>query len=388
MAGISEIKNREINGARALNILQQLIRIRTHQPQGDEADAVKYLLSLIGGNERITPRVISHGANRSTLLLHIRGGAERPPVLLMGHLDTIGLESTLRWKHYPYSADFSDGYVFGRGAINKGGVTAMILAAEILSRCGGLPCDVFFAFTADNDEDGLGARALVEGSFLEGIGEVIFVQPTGCMIGIAQKGVAWVRAEVSGHYAHAAFPKQSADVVKLLLEYHRKLNVMLRGEPHPYLGYNTCVITELESKGIARYMLPGSARASLDIRFLPAINEKRILSIINGTAKELNEKYPEAGFEICVDNLRLPCAMDENSPHIKRFEDIYRSLGFKPKKTGIYYLCDTSVVVPSLGIPFAIIGPGEDIYHSNEDEKIALEDIKKMAKLYCNYIVS
>ena len=56
MAGISEIKNREINGARALNILQQLIRIRTHQPQGDEADAVNYLLSLIGGNEGL-PRV-------------------------------------------------------------------------------------------------------------------------------------------------------------------------------------------------------------------------------------------------------------------------------------------------------------------------------------------
>ncbi len=385
---ISDIKNRAINETRALNILQQLIRIRTHQPQGDEADAVKYILSLVGGNGRISSRVISHGANRSTLLLHIEGCGARPPVLLMGHLDTIGLESTVSWKHYPYSADFSGGYVYGRGAGNKGGATAMILAAEMLSRCDELPCDVLFAFTADNDEDGLGAKALVEGSFLENVGEVIFVQPTSCTIGIAQKGVAWVRAEVGGHYSHAAFPKQGADVVKLLLEYHKKLNIMLRGDPHPYLGYNTCVITEFESKGLTRYMLPGSARASLDIRFLPAINEKNILSIINGTCKELNERYPQCVFKICVDNLRLPCAMDESSPHIKKLEGVYKTLGYKPKKTGIYYLCDTSVVVPSLGVPFAIIGPGEDIYHSNEDEKIALDDIKRMAKLYCSYIIS
>ena len=379
--------NESINRDKALSIVQQLIRIRTHQPQGDEADAVKYILSLIRENNKILSRVIEHGANRSTLLLTIKGGNKRSPILFIDHLDTIGLESTGYWKHYPYSADFKNGYVYGRGAISKGGVTSLLLAAEMLSKCEGLPCDVYFAFTADNDENGLGARSLVEGSFLESIGEVIFVQPTNCTIGIAQKGVAWVDAEASGKYSHAAFPKQNTDIPKLIYEYHKNLNYKLRSEGHPFLGNNTCVITKLESNGVARYMLPNKAKASFDIRFLPAISEMNIKSIIYDTCLELKDKYSECTFNVQIENLRLPCAMDENSPYIKNIERTFHSLGYKTKKTGIYFLCDTSIVVPALGVPFAIIGPGIDIYHGIDDEKNSLDDICKMAQFYYSYVI-
>ncbi|MEG1825242.1 MAG: M20/M25/M40 family metallo-hydrolase, partial [Cloacibacillus sp.] len=100
------------------------------------------------------------------------------------------------------------------------------------------------------------------------------------------------------------------------------------------------------------------------------------------SVKELKCKYPECEFDVKIENLRLPCAIDENSSYIKNIEDIYKKLKYKCKKSGIFYLCDVSIVAQSLGVPFVIIGPGEDIYHSNTDEKVKLEDIIKMSKLY------
>lgn len=372
---------------RVLNILQQLIRIRTHQPEGDEADAVKYILTLLDP-ARMSHQIVQHGQNRASLLVRIKGKGQYPPVLLMGHLDTIGLESTREWKHYPYSADFDGSCVYGRGANNKGGVTAMILAAEILAKKDNLPCDVLFAFTADNDESGLGAKTLVEGSFLEDVGEIIFVQPTDCNVGIAQKGIAWLSLEVHGHSSHAAFPRQNVDLIKLALDYHKRFCLSLRAEEsHPYLGTNTCVITQLQSKGFARYMLPREVKCSIDVRFLPSFNENRIYNLIGETSKDLSKKNPECVFTVRVDNFRAPCAMDDESPNIKKIEQIYKQLKYKQKKTGIYYLCDVSLVVPRLGVPFSIIGPGEDIYRSNRDEGIHIEDILKMARFYESYIM-
>lgn len=369
----------------ALNILQQLIRIRTHQPEGDEADAVKYIVSLLRASN-ISHKMICHGGNRATLLARVKGKTGAAPLLFMGHLDTIGLESTRTWAHYPYSADFDGVNVYGRGANNKGGATAMIMAAMHLAERQDLERDVLFAFTADNDEEGIGARSLVEGSFFDGVGEVVFVQPTDCAIGVAQKGVAWLSIEVSGRFSHAAFPKQRTDVIKILLEYNKRLASKLWQEQgHPFLGNTTCVVTKINSEGYTRYMFPDVASGYIDIRFLPIIGEQKILSAIEETTSELTQKYPECDISVTIDNLRLACTMDEFAPNIERIEKLYKTLRLKTRKMGIYYLCDVSIVTPRLGTPFSIIGPGQDVYHSNTDETIKLDDILKMANFYEAY---
>lgn len=369
----------------ALSILQQLIRIRTHQPEGDEADAVKYIVSLLR-SPKITHRMVGHGGNRATLLTRIKGAGTQPPILFIGHLDTIGLESTRTWTHYPYSADFDGVKVYGRGANNKGGATAMIMAIMHLAERDDLERDILFAFTADNDEEGIGARSLVEGGFFEEVREVVFVQPTDCAIGVAQKGVAWLSAEVSGRYAHAAFPKQRTDVVKILLEYNKRIASKLWQEQgHPFLGSTTCVLTQIESKGYTRYMLPEKASGCIDIRFLPIFSEQKIRSAIEEAATELAQKNPDCRIKVSIDNLRLACTMDELAPNIQKIERLYKELHLKAKKMGIYYLCDASIVAPRLGVPFSIIGPGQDVYHSNTDENIKLDDILKMSSFYEAY---
>lgn len=371
----------------ALNILQQLIRIRTHQPEGDEADAVKYIVSHLC-SPKISHRTISHGGNRATLLVRVKGRSNGRSLLFMGHLDTIGLESTRAWRHYPYSADFDGVRVYGRGANNKGGATAMIMAAMNLAERGDLQNDVLFAFTADNDEDGIGARSLVEGGFFERVGEIVFVQPTDCAIGVAQKGVAWLSINVYGQFSHAAFPKQRTDVIKILLEYNKRLASKLWQEQgHPFLGSTTCALTRIESRGNTRYMFPNMASGSIDIRFLPIFNEQKILAEVKGTMTELIEKYPGCDIDVNVDNLRVACTIDESAPNVLSIEKLYKTLRFKTKKIGIYYLCDVSIVVPGLGVPFSIIGPGQDVYHSNTDENIKLSDILKMSIFYEEYAV-
>lgn len=134
-------------------------------------------------------------------------------------------------------------------------------------------------------------------------------------------------------------------------------------------------------------MLPATAECSIDVRFLPSFNGNSIKNILKSTSLDLSKRNPECVFDAKIEKLRLACAMDDESPNIKRIEQIYKHLRYKPKKTGIYYLCDVSILVPRMGVPFAIIGPGEDIYHSTKDEGIKLEDIIKMIRFYESYVV-
>ena len=135
-------------------------------------------------------------------------------------------------------------------------------------------------------------------------------------------------------------------------------------------------------------MTPQKAAASIDVRFLPSFNEQKIKSIINGVCDEVRRKYNNCDFNVSINNLRLPCAIDEDSPLVKQFEDVYRILKLKPQKTGISYLCDTSIVVPALGVPFVIIGPGRDIYYDTSDEKVCIEDIKRIIKIFYCYVMA
>ncbi|HOO89124.1 MAG TPA: hypothetical protein PK442_15565, partial [Synergistales bacterium] len=61
-----------LDTSRALEILRQLIRIRTVQPYGDEKDAVGYILSLFP-EECIEKIVVDHGDNRASLVLVVPG---------------------------------------------------------------------------------------------------------------------------------------------------------------------------------------------------------------------------------------------------------------------------------------------------------------------------
>jgi carboxypeptidase PM20D1 len=148
-----------------------------------------------------------------------------PPVLLMSHLDVVPVVpgSEAQWQQPPFSGALSDGFVWGRGAIDcKGSVIAMLEAAETLIGQGFQPeRSVMFAFGHDEEVGGLqGNRRIAKllqergvhldwvadegGALTQGL--VPGVQANVAVIGIAEKGMLSLALQSNATGGHSSMP--------------------------------------------------------------------------------------------------------------------------------------------------------------------------------------
>ncbi|HBD99389.1 MAG TPA: peptidase M20, partial [Gemmatimonadetes bacterium] len=52
---------------------------------------------------------------RGNLVARIRGNGSKRPILLMGHIDVVGVERD-QWSVDPFAGLIRDGYIWGRGS--------------------------------------------------------------------------------------------------------------------------------------------------------------------------------------------------------------------------------------------------------------------------------
>lgn len=133
------------------SLLQELIRLNTVNPPGNETAAAELLrdyLEPFGVECELYSRV----PERANLVARIRGRGDGPRLLLLSHTDTV-LADPLEWTVDPWSGELRDGQVWGRGALDmKGQVAASAVAVASLAREGFRPGgDLIFAATADEE---------------------------------------------------------------------------------------------------------------------------------------------------------------------------------------------------------------------------------------------
>jgi len=375
----------------ALSILQQLVRIRTHQPQGDEADLLDYIFTLFPF-EKVQTYKIDHGKNRASLVAAFPGENEDKTVALIGQMDTHGLSNTDKWAYPPYRATFRNGYVYGRGTSNmKGGLTSIILTLqELLATGEKLPVNILLCLTADGELNGSGAQAMINGHFLDRATELIFVEPTNCKIAIAQKGALWIKLSIKGKTCMTCFPENGTDALEHFMTLYAELrrHITQQAEPHPLIGYPICILTKVNGQGAAPNFIADRAEGIIDIRSLPYQDNEDVISYLHELAQKAIREAPglEIDIEILVD--RQACTMPEDAPLVQQFQHILKKLSMNTSLAGLHSFSDVSRIVPKLGLPFIIFGPGEDIVETSINEKVSLISVVDAAKALTEYIRS
>ncbi|MEO3747878.1 M20/M25/M40 family metallo-hydrolase [Plantactinospora sp. B5E13] len=156
---------------------------------------------------------------RTSLVARIPGtDPSRGALLVHGHLDVVPADAA-EWSVHPFSGEISDGYLWGRGAIDMKDFDAMVLAVVRDWQRTGVrpPRDLVLAFTADEEAGGeYGAHFLVDRhpDLLEGcteaIGEVGGFSYTVnddlrlYLIETAEKGLEWLRLHARGRPGHGS----------------------------------------------------------------------------------------------------------------------------------------------------------------------------------------
>jgi acetylornithine deacetylase/succinyl-diaminopimelate desuccinylase-like protein len=150
--------------------LTRLIGLDTQNPPGNEMLTARYFDEIFSKIPNVERHVLDAGNGRANFIARLR--ATNPtgkPVLVMGHMDVVGIDSS-KWQTPAFTATLSsDGqYLYGRGAIDdKGMLAAATVAIEQLAkRRDLLQRDIIFLATAAEEGGGaVGIQRVIEQHF-------------------------------------------------------------------------------------------------------------------------------------------------------------------------------------------------------------------------------
>jgi len=149
--------------AEVTELLQELIRVDTVNPPGNETAAAELLREYLESNG-VQCELYAKVPGRANLVARIPGSGDGPRLALLSHTDTV-LADASEWDRDPWSGDVHEGEIWGRGALDmKGEVAANAVAMASLARDGFEPRgDLIFVAAADEEvNDGFGLSWLCE----------------------------------------------------------------------------------------------------------------------------------------------------------------------------------------------------------------------------------
>lgn len=222
----------------AVGWLQDLIRLDTINPPGNEYRAVEYYSRILDA-EGIAYETAESAPGRGNIWARLEGGDE-PALILLQHTDVVPAEEEF-WTIEPLSGDIRDGEILGRGAVDMKGLGALQLATFLsLHRSGAeLNRDVIFLATADEEAGGmLGVGWLIDNhpEIFAGAGFVLNEGGGGSRdeesivfgVEVTQKVPVWLRLNAIDIPGHGSSPRPTSSVTRIV----EALNLMLEN-PFP-----------------------------------------------------------------------------------------------------------------------------------------------------------
>jgi acetylornithine deacetylase/succinyl-diaminopimelate desuccinylase-like protein len=319
----------------AIRICQELIQIPSvnyGDGKGDEKAVAQYVMKLLT-EVGIEATMYEAAPGRCNVIARIKGtDSSRPGLVLHGHIDVVPANAA-DWSVDPFSGEIRDGMIWGRGAVDMKNMDAMILATvRDWARTGYKPQrDIVLAFFADEEAGSIfGSHWMVDkhpevfAGCTEAVSEVGGFSVTLAsgkrlyLIETAEKGIHWMRLTAHGRAGHGSFMNNENALTRLaeavskignhtwpqrysktVKEFFRRISEET-GKPYdendlqPLLkevGFagrtigatlqNTANPTMLEA-GYKANVIPGSASAVIDGRFIPGFEDE-----LNETIKSL-----------------------------------------------------------------------------------------------------
>lgn len=321
--------------AEVVKICQELIRIPSvnfGEGRGDEKAVAEYIVASLAEVD-IASEIFESAPNRCNVIARLPGRDEtRPGLVVHGHIDVVPANAD-DWSVDPFAAEIRDDMIWGRGAVDMKNMDAMILAiVRKWARTGYKPPrDIVLAFFAD-EEAGMtfGSRWMaaehpeVFAGCSEAVSEVGGFSVTVAdgkrlyFVEAAQKGIHWMKLTAHGRAGHGSmmndenaltaiadavakigryeWPQRYTKTVKALFSKIAQITGKKYDEAdlRPLLSeigptarmigatlQNTANPTMLEA-GYKANVIPGSASAVIDGRFLPGYEDE-----LNRTIREI-----------------------------------------------------------------------------------------------------
>jgi acetylornithine deacetylase/succinyl-diaminopimelate desuccinylase-like protein len=132
-----------------IGVLTNFIRIDTSVTAGKGAEYLKTFLD----REGIKSEILELEPGQGNLVARLQGNGSKRPLLLMGHVDVVGVERE-KWTVDPFGGITKDGFIYGRGALDDKSMTAANLVIFLALHRLKVPLDRDVIYLAEAGEEG------------------------------------------------------------------------------------------------------------------------------------------------------------------------------------------------------------------------------------------
>ena len=376
--------------------LQQLIRVPTDTPPGNNAPHAQRTAELLAGmgitvEKHPVPEaeVRAAGLESVTNLIARRRYGAGPTILLNAHGDVVPPGEG--WTHDPYGGEVVDGTIYGRAAaVSKcdfSTYTFAVRALEAVARP--VKGSVELLFTYDEEFGGeVGPAWLLKHKIIHP--DLMVAAGFSYQVITAHNGCLQMEVTVHGKMAHAAIPDSGVDALQAAVQIlnalyaqntlYKQVCSAVEGITHPYLNVG------MIEGGTNTNVIPGRVTFKLDRRMIPEENPADVEATLRRVIADAAATVP--GVTVEVKRMLLANAMKPlagNQPLVDAiqkhgqavFGEPIPALG-TPLYTDVRLFCEA-------GIPGVIYGAGPrtvlESHAKRADERLDLEDLRRATKV-------
>ena len=324
--------------------------------------------------ERMAAELRQLGADVQFLGDHVRAelGGSGPPLLLLGHTDTVWPRGTLATM--PFRIE--DGVAYGPGVYDmKGGLAILV---EGLRRAGTERRAVRVFLTADEEQGSVTGKPLLEEAAV-GLAAALVLEPSlpGGGLKTARKGLGRFRLDVRGRAAHSGTARgEGASAIEELARQVIRLHAL--NDDERGISVNVGVV----QGGTWANVVAAEARAEIDVRLVRAADVPRV----EWALAELEPELPGTSLTLTGGWTRPPLERSEGTARLFAQAQRYgRELGLELEEGSSGGGSDGNLV-GALGVPvldgLGAVGGGAHAL----DEHIPVESLPVRAELLARLV--
>jgi len=366
-----------------VELLKLLVSIRSANPPGNEdkiANFVKVFLVKNGIDVTIVP--LEKG--RSSVVARIRG-AGSGSVVLCGHLDTVNADEQ-KWSVPPFEPRIDQQRMWGLGSADmKSGVVVILEMAKLIAQSNlTLKKDFVLALTADEESAYRGAASVTESGLIDDAEFLIIAEPTAGKVYCGQKGELWLEVEFSGKAAHGSLPELGVNAIlpaaRFCLDLAEVANTF---REHVGRGRSTVNIGQFNG-GWQVNIVPDTTKVRLDSRVVSDEEKRMVVDLVQRLGQEAIANTG-AGFTTRTIAYKAPIISDTNNPYVQSFLRAAAGNHSQAEIEIAPYSTDGVAIIPKLGIPMVVYGPGDIAQAHRPDEFLELSSLYQALDVFARF---
>ncbi len=269
-----------ISEKRLIRLTQRILGFNSENPPGNELELSRFIEKDMR-NLGLSMKIKSFAKNRPNVIAVLKGTlprvqAQKQSILITPHFDTVPIGEG--WSKSPYGKDIVGDKIYGRGASDDKGNTAVCMEVmrSLVEDGVKFKHDLIMAATVDEET---GSQKGIVPLLNEGIlkpGYALILDSDEYNAIVVQKGLLHCRIQIFGKKAHGAYNWRGVNAIEIAAAIIVELKAMKTVyKKHPLLRGPTLNIGTIRG-GDKVNMVADFCEFSVDLRLLPGMSHQEL----------------------------------------------------------------------------------------------------------------